>query len=103
MSGMAEGHDRYARSLKPRALDRGVVHFLPCENLGGPDLVLEGIVPVCLIEAKLGDEKISAHGRYFAARLGIPFHQIVLNADAAEAFPGNCFLLPATVFFMVSG
>jgi hypothetical protein len=27
MSGMAEGHDRYARGLKPRALDRGVVHF----------------------------------------------------------------------------
>ena len=24
MSGMAEGHDRYARGLKPRALDRGV-------------------------------------------------------------------------------
>ncbi|HJX60490.1 MAG TPA: hypothetical protein VJ462_04320 [Thermodesulfobacteriota bacterium] len=27
MSGMAEGHDRYARGLKPRALARGVVHF----------------------------------------------------------------------------
>jgi len=27
MSGMAEGHDRYARGLKPGALDRGVVHY----------------------------------------------------------------------------
>ena len=28
MSGMAEGHDRYARGLKPRTLDRGVVHLI---------------------------------------------------------------------------
>jgi len=27
MSGMAEGHDRYARGLKPWALAQGVVHF----------------------------------------------------------------------------
>ena len=27
MSGMAEGHDRYARGLKPRALARGVGSF----------------------------------------------------------------------------
>jgi hypothetical protein len=27
MSGMAEGHDRYARGLKPRVLDPGVVHL----------------------------------------------------------------------------
>ena len=26
MSGMAEGHDRYARGLKPWALAQGVVH-----------------------------------------------------------------------------
>jgi predicted AAA+ superfamily ATPase len=59
--------------------------------------------PVCLFEAKLGDKKISAPGRYFAARLNIPFYQIVLEADAAEAFPDNCFLLPAAVFMMVTG
>jgi len=29
MSGMAEGHDRYARGLKPRALARGVGSFSP--------------------------------------------------------------------------
>jgi hypothetical protein len=28
MSGMAEGHDRNARGLKPRALARGVGSFL---------------------------------------------------------------------------
>jgi hypothetical protein len=28
MSGMAEGHDRYARGLKPWALAQGVVYFL---------------------------------------------------------------------------
>ena len=28
MSGMAEGHDRYARGLKPRALARGVGSFI---------------------------------------------------------------------------
>jgi hypothetical protein len=27
MSGMAEGHDRYASGLKPWALAQGVVHF----------------------------------------------------------------------------
>jgi len=27
MSGMAKGHDRYARGLKPRALARGVGSF----------------------------------------------------------------------------
>jgi predicted AAA+ superfamily ATPase len=59
--------------------------------------------PVCLIEAKLSDDKISAHGRYYAARLGVPYYQIVLESDAAEAFPGNCFLLPATRFLMIAG
>lgn len=33
MSGMAEGHDRYARGLKPRALDRGVGSFHLCHPL----------------------------------------------------------------------
>jgi hypothetical protein len=32
MSGMVEGHARYARGLKPRALDRGVVHSLQLVN-----------------------------------------------------------------------
>lgn len=59
--------------------------------------------PVCLIEAKLSDDKISAHGRYYAARLGVPFYQVVLESNTAEAFPGNCFLLPATGFLMMAG
>ena len=38
MSGMVEGHARYARGLKPRALDRGVVHlcisiFVVCKDV----------------------------------------------------------------------
>jgi hypothetical protein len=31
-SGMVEGHARYARGLKPRSLDRGVVHFNSMTN-----------------------------------------------------------------------
>jgi len=42
MSGMAEGHDRYARGLKPRALDRGVVH-LPVNYFlhNGTELIIQ--------------------------------------------------------------
>ncbi|MEI8174212.1 MAG: hypothetical protein WCH07_12120 [Deltaproteobacteria bacterium] len=87
-TGRGDFEIRYVRDREKREVD-----FL---------LVKNG-EPVCLIEAKLSDEKISAHGRYFAARLGVPFHQIVLHADSSEAFPGNCFLLPATGFFMVAG
>jgi len=87
-TGLGDFEIRYVRDREKREVD-----FLLVKNGD----------PVCLIEAKRGDEKISAHGRYFAARLEVPFHQIVLNADAAEAFPENCFLLPATAFFMVAG
>lgn len=59
--------------------------------------------PVSLFEAKLGEIKISGSGRYFAARLKIPFYQIVLEAAVAEAFPDNCFILPAAAFMMAAG
>jgi hypothetical protein len=87
-TGLGDFEIRYIRDREKREVD-----FLLVKNGD----------PVCLIEAKLGDQKISAHGRYYAARLGVPFHQVVLDADAAEAFRGNCFLLPATGFFMVAG
>ena len=87
-TGLGDFEIRYVRDRDKREVD-----FLLVKNGD----------PVCLIEAKLGDEKIGAPARYFAARLGVPFYQIVLSANAAETFPGNCFLLPAAEFFMISG
>jgi len=35
--------------------------------------------------------------------LKIPCYQIVRDLDRAEAFPDNCFLLPAASFLMLAG
>ena len=59
--------------------------------------------PAALFEAKEGDAGISPAGRYFAGKLGIPFYQIVNGPVKAEAFPGNCFIVPSTDFCMFAG
>jgi hypothetical protein len=59
--------------------------------------------PVALFEAKEGDTQISSAGRYFAGKLGIPFYQIVNKPVKAEAFPGDCFIIPAAAFCMLAG
>ncbi len=59
--------------------------------------------PIALFEAKTGDSGAGAGARYFSNKLGIPLYQIILRAEKVEAFPGNCFLLPAANFVMLTG
>jgi len=59
--------------------------------------------PVALFETKEGDAEIDPSGRYFAKRFGIPLYQIVHRLGRYEAFPGNCFKIPASRFLMLTG
>jgi hypothetical protein len=59
--------------------------------------------PTALFETKEGDSEISPSGRYFGKRLGIPLYQIVHGFGRCEAFPGNCFKIPASKFLMLTG
>ncbi|MBU4216221.1 MAG: DUF4143 domain-containing protein, partial [Actinobacteria bacterium] len=59
--------------------------------------------PVCLFEAKESDTDISKPGRFFGEKLNIPLYQIVRNAEKVEAFPGNCIVIPASNFLMLTG
>ena len=59
--------------------------------------------PLCLFEAKKSDTDISKPGRFFGEKLNIPFYQIVRNAEKVEAFPGNCYIIPASNFLMLTG
>jgi len=59
--------------------------------------------PMALFETKEGDSEISPSGRYFGKRLGIPLYQIVHGFGRCEAFPENCFKIPASKFLMLTG
>ena len=59
--------------------------------------------PVALFEAKERDEAVSPSGKFFAGKLGVPFYQISPRHERAEAFPGNCFKIPAADFLMLTG
>ena len=59
--------------------------------------------PLCLFEAKEKDSDISPAGRFYSERLSVPFYQIVNKASKVEAFPGNCFVIPASNFLMLAG
>jgi hypothetical protein len=59
--------------------------------------------PVALFEAKESDSDISKAGLYFGRQLSLPFFQIVRRCQKAEAFPGNCAVIPATSFLMLTG
>ena len=59
--------------------------------------------PVALFEAKESDLNISKSGRFYSRKLNIPLFQIVHKAQKVEAFPGNCFVIPASNFFMLTG
>ena len=68
------------------------------------DFVLtEGGTPLALFEAKSSDAGISSAGRYFAARLGVPFYQVVNDAKEVEVFPNNCVVMPAARLLMMTG
>jgi uncharacterized protein len=59
--------------------------------------------PVALFEAKEGESSISKSGKFFSKKLNIPLFQIVRKTRKVEAFPGNCFVVPASNFLMLTG
>jgi predicted AAA+ superfamily ATPase len=59
--------------------------------------------PIALFEAKESDLRISKLGRFYSKKMNIPLFQIVHKAKKVEAFPGNCFIIPATNFLMITG
>jgi predicted AAA+ superfamily ATPase len=59
--------------------------------------------PIALFEAKESDTSISKPGRFYSKKLSIPLFQIVHRAKKAEAFPENCFVIPASNFLMLTG
>jgi len=66
-------------------------------------VVIKDNRPLALFEAKESDESISPSGKYFANRLGIPFYQVTRLPGRIEAFPGNCFQIPASSLLMLTG
>jgi predicted AAA+ superfamily ATPase len=59
--------------------------------------------PVALFEAKESDSGISKPGKFYSKKMNIPLFQIVHKAKKVEAFPGDCFLIPASNFLMLTG
>ncbi|MBU4121537.1 MAG: AAA family ATPase, partial [Proteobacteria bacterium] len=59
--------------------------------------------PLALFEAKEGGREIAPDIRHFGRMLNLPCYQIVRDLERAEAFPDNCFLLPAASFLMLAG
>ncbi len=59
--------------------------------------------PLALFEAKESEHEISPAGRYFSQTLSLLYYQIVRDLEKPEAFPGNCFLIPASSFLMLTG
>lgn len=66
-------------------------------------VVIKDNRPLALFEAKEGDEAISSAGKYFAKKLEIPFYQISQCHTRVEAFPGDCFKIPAANFLLSAG
>jgi predicted AAA+ superfamily ATPase len=59
--------------------------------------------PLALFEAKESGREITPAIRHFGRILQIPCYQIVRDLDKAEAFPDDCFLIPAAAFLMLTG
>jgi len=59
--------------------------------------------PVALFDAKESGCDIARSGIYFSRLLSIPYFQIVRNCRKVEVFPGDCAVIPATKFLMLTG
>jgi len=59
--------------------------------------------PIALFEAKESDSGISKPGEFYARKLKAPLYQIVHKARKVQAFPGDCFVIPAANFLMLTG
>jgi hypothetical protein len=55
-----------------------------------------------LVKKYIFDPEISPSGSYFGKRLGISFCQIIHRFGRCEAFPDNCFKIPASKFLMLT-
>jgi len=58
---------------------------------------------VALFEAKESESGMSKPGKFYSKKMNIPLFQIVHKAKKVEAFPGNCFVIPASNFLMLTG
>ena len=95
---------RMAARLTETGVGRFEVMFIRDKEKREVDFVLvDKQRPIALFEAKDADLEIAPSGRYFSNKLGIPYYQIVRHCKKAEAFPGNCFVIPAAKFFMLCG
>jgi predicted AAA+ superfamily ATPase len=65
-------------------------------------LVKDG-TPVALFEAKEHSRVIGPAGRYFSRKLSVPYYQILRVGEKPEAFPDNCFIIPAAQFLLLTG
>ncbi|MFH1992936.1 MAG: ATP-binding protein [Pseudomonadota bacterium] len=86
--GMGNYEIRYIRDREKREVDFALVK----DNK-----------PVALFEAKQSETIIDKSGRFFSNKMEIPFFQIVYKAKKVEAFPGKCFVIPASNFLMLTG
>ena len=59
--------------------------------------------PIALFEAKKNESGISKQERFYSEKLNLPLFRIVQEAEKCEAFPGNCFVIPASNFLMLAG
>lgn len=66
-------------------------------------LLVKNDKPLALFEAKESGRDIIPAIRYFGRLLNVPCYQVVRDLERAEAFPDNCFLIPAAGFLMLTG
>jgi predicted AAA+ superfamily ATPase len=59
--------------------------------------------PIALFEAKKSESGISKRERFYCEKMNIPLFRIVQETGKCEAFPGNCFVIPASSFLMLAG
>ena len=95
---------RMAARFSEMGLGRFEIAYIRDKEKREVDFVLvKDNVPVALFEAKTGTTVDLASGRRFAAMLDVPFYGIAGKGEKPEAFPGNCFTMPAAMFFMLAG
>jgi len=87
-TGMGDHEIRYIRDMEKREVDF---------------LLVKDNKPIALFEAKESDSNIDKSGSFYGEKLEIPLFQIIHKAEKVEALPGNCFLIPASNFLMLTG
>jgi predicted AAA+ superfamily ATPase len=80
-----------------------IMHIRNKEKLEIDFVLVKNNKPMALFEAKESDCDISKAGLYFSKQLSLPFFQIVRNCQKPEIFPGNCAVIPASLFLMLTG